>query len=298
MSRSSTSATFPRDKVCAGWVTPAAIKTLQLDFGEYWADRVCQPIRSFRTGSMAGRMVETRYDEVASYGIRRVEFDHYLLDRSSAKQLTGHAVKRLERVDGRWRINEIAEAPVVVGAGGHFCPVARHLGAKVRPTESIVAAQEVEFVMTDARRADCAVAEENPEIFFCEDLQGYGWVFRKENVLNVGLGREENRNIADHVRAFCDWLAARGRIPRDMPTKFKGHACILHGRSRRLASGDGVVLAGDAIGLAYGRSGEGIRPAVESSVIAAEMTTAAAGTFDETTFAGYESASAVQAARA
>ena len=112
--------------------------------------------------------------------------------------------------------------------------------------------------------------------------------FRKENVLNVGLGREDNRNIADHVRRFCDWLAARGRIPRDMPSKFKGHAYILHGRSRRISSGDGIVLAGDAIGLAYDRSGEGIRPAVESAVIAAEIIARAGGSFDETTFAGYE----------
>ena len=172
---------------------------------------------SFRTGSMAGRMVETRYGEVASYGIRRVEFDHYLLDRSGAKQLTGHSVKRIERADGLWRIDDVAQAPVVVGAGGHFCPVARRLGAKVGSTEDIVAAHEVEFVMTDAQRADCAVAEETPEIFFCEDLKGYGWVFRKEDVLNVGLGREDNRNIADHVKAFCEWLAARGRMEPALP---------------------------------------------------------------------------------
>ena len=151
---------------------------------------------------------------------------------------TGHSVKRIERTDGLWRIDDVAEAPVVVGAGGHFCPVARRLGAKVGSTEDIVAAHEVEFVMTDAQRADCAVAEETPEIFFCEDLKGYGWVFRKEDVLNVGLGREDNRNIADHVKAFCEWLAARGRIPRDMPSKFKGHAYILHGHSRRISSGD------------------------------------------------------------
>ena len=279
---------FPRDKVCAGWVTPAVVETLRLDVDEYRAGRVFQPIRSFMTGSMAGRMVETRYDEVASYGIRRFEFDHYLLDRSGAKQLTGHPVKRLERLGGIWRIDDLAEAPVVVGAGGHFCPIARHLGAKVGSTETIVAAHEAEFEMTEAQRADCAVAEETPEIFFCEDLQGYGWVFRKENVLNVGLGREDNRNIADQVRSFCDWLAARGRIPRDIPSKFKGHAYIVHGHSRRIASGDGIVLAGDAIGLAYDRSGEGIRPAVESAVITAEIIASAGGSFDETIFAGYE----------
>ena len=303
---------FPRDKVCAGWVTPAVVATLRLDLDEYRRGRVLQPIRSFRTGSMAGRMVETRYDEVVSYGIRRYEFDHYLLQRSGAKLFTGKPVKQVARVDagggsgnggaggsgagrgdgaGRrplWRVNGVAEAPVVVGAGGHFCPIARQLGAKVGSTESIVSAHEIEFEMTDAQRAGCRVAEETPELFFCEDLQGYGWVFRKQNVLNVGLGREDNRNIADHVRRFCEWLAERGRIPADMPSKFKGHAYILHGRSRRTASGDGLVLAGDAIGLAYDRSGEGIRPAVESAVMAAEAVAGAGGAFDAATFAGYE----------
>ena len=297
---------FPRDKVCAGWVTPAVVATLRLDLDEYRSGRVLQPIRSFRTGSMAGRMVETRYDEVASYGIRRYEFDHYLLQRSGAKLFTGKPVKQVARVDAGgssvnrgnegdgasrrpvWRVNDVAEAPVVVGAGGHFCPIARQLGAKVGSTESIVSAHEIEFEMTDAQRAGCRVAEETPELFFCEDLQGYGWVFRKQNVLNVGLGREDNRNIAAHVRDFCEWLAARGRISADLPSKFKGHAYILHGRSRRAASGNGLVLAGDAIGLAYDRSGEGIRPAVESAVMAAEAIAGAGGAFDESTFAGYE----------
>ena len=280
---------FPRDKVCAGWVTPAVVETIQLDTDDYRNGRVFQPIRSFRTGSMRGRMVDTRYDEIVSYGIRRFEFDHYLLDRSGAKLFTGQTVKKLERTsNGDWQINGAVGAPIVVGAGGHFCPVARHLGAKVGSTESIVSAHEVEFEMTDAQRAECAVAEETPEIFFCEDLQGYGWVFRKENVLNVGLGREDNRNIAAHVREFCEWLASKGRIPSDLPSKFKGHAYILHGRSRRTASGNGVILAGDSIGLAYNRSGEGIRPAVESAVMAAKLIVGAAGTFDETTFAGYD----------
>ena len=296
---------FPRDKVCAGWVTPAVVATLRLDLDEYRAGRVLQPIRSFRTGSMAGRMVQVGYDDVASYGIRRYEFDHYLLERSGAKLFTGRPVKHLERTGAggssgsagngagagggpRWRIDGVAEAPVVVGAGGHFCPIARRLGARVGSTESIVSAHEIEFEMTAAQRARCAVAEETPELFFCEDLQGYGWVFRKQDVLNVGLGREGNRDLAGHVRRFCAWLAERGRIPPDMPSKFKGHAYLLHGRSQRCASGEGLVLAGDAIGLAYDRSGEGIRPAVESAVMAAQVIAGAGGVFDDSTFTGYE----------
>ncbi|MEJ0047557.1 MAG: hypothetical protein WDN04_16615 [Rhodospirillales bacterium] len=39
------------------------------------------------------------------------------------------------------------------------------------------------------------------------------------------------------------------------------------------------MLVGDALGLAYARSGEGIRPAVESALLAAEIVAAANGDY-------------------
>jgi flavin-dependent dehydrogenase len=131
------------------------------------------------------------------------------------------------------------------------------------------------------------VAEDTPELFFCPDLQGYGWVFRKEDVLNVGLGREDNRNISEHVKAFCQSLISAGKIPDDSPARFKGHAYILHGHSQRPTTGEATLLAGDAIGLAYTRSGEGIRPAVESAVMAAEVIVQADGRYDAERLAPY-----------
>ena len=49
-----------------------------------------------------------------------------------------------------------------------------------------------------------------------------------------------------------------------------GHAYLLEGTSTRTVLGDGVLLIGDAAGLAYPQSGEGIRPAVESGLAAAK----------------------------
>jgi flavin-dependent dehydrogenase len=71
--------TFPRDKPCAGWITPAVLVTLAIDQEEYGRGRVLQEISSFRTGLMDGPEVVTRYGKAVSYGIRRCEFDHYLL---------------------------------------------------------------------------------------------------------------------------------------------------------------------------------------------------------------------------
>src|SRR5262245_7616798 len=77
-------ASFPRDKPCAGWLTPGVIETLGLDVREYAAGRTLQTFTGFWTGRIDGRAVLTRYERPVSFGIRRCEFDHYLLERSGA----------------------------------------------------------------------------------------------------------------------------------------------------------------------------------------------------------------------
>jgi geranylgeranyl reductase family protein len=261
--------TFPRDKVCAGWITPAVTEALQLDHEDYARRHVMQPITAFRTGLIDGGDVETRYPTTVSYGIRRYELDNYLLQRSGARLRQGEALKSLQRDGTRWIANGAISTPLVIGAGGHFCPVARFMGAKLGATEPAIAAKEIEFEMTPAQRDDCRVRGDTPELYFCPDLKGYGWCFRKGNYLNIGLGREDNHLLSEQLGNFCDFLKQRGRIPRDIPDNFHGHAYLLYGHSVRKQLDDGMLLVGDAAGLAYPQSGEGIRPAVESGLMAA-----------------------------
>lgn len=262
-------ALFPRDKVCAGWVTPAVLEALQLDTAAYAGQHVLQPITAFRTGLIDGGNLETRYPDTVSYGIRRYEFDDYLLRRSAARLLLGQGLKSLRRNGKHWIVNEAISTPMLVGAGGHFCPVARFMGAKLGADESVIAAKEIEFRLNMAQSEDCRVQGDMPELYFCRDLKGYGWCFRKGSYLNIGLGREGNHQLSDHLAHFCSFLKQRGRIPQDIPDRFHGHAYLLYGHAVRKQVGDGVLLVGDAAGLAYPQSGEGIRPAVESGLMAA-----------------------------
>ena len=127
-------ARFPRDKVCAGWLTPDVFPLLDLTPAEYRATGLTfQEITAFRTSVMGGRAVETRYQRVVSYAIRRCEFDDFLLQRAGVRRLEDTFVRTLRRDRDRWIVNETIEAPVVIGAGGHFCPVARHLRGDVEP---------------------------------------------------------------------------------------------------------------------------------------------------------------------
>jgi len=273
-------AVFPRDKVCAGWITPQVVEALELDLDEYARRHVLQPIHSFRVGLIGGREVETRRSVAPlSYGIRRCEFDHHLLSRSGAHLRVGEPLNELLREGSTWRINGDLEARLVVGAGGHFCPVARRLAPRTSPRETVVVAQEVEFRLDEGQRDVCAVAGEVPRLAFCPDLHGYGWVFRKGDWLNVGLGREDPHRLGDHVSAYREALVHDGVIPPDSPTRFHGHAYLLRGRAERPLHADGALLIGDAAGLAYPESGEGIRPAVESGLLAAEVIAEARGDY-------------------
>ena len=303
-------ARFPRDKVCAGWITPAVAAALELDAEDYRRGRTFQPITGFRTGRIGEgeRHVETRYPRPVSFGIRRCEFDHYLLCRSGAEVRPDTALSGLRRDGERWVVNEEIEAPVVVGAGGHFCPVARHLGGG-GGGEPIVAAQEFEVPLDAAE--ECPVRAEVPELYFAPDLRGYGWCFRKQGVVNVGYGRvfrsrgSESRarslsrgaltapqtpsseRLGAHVAGFLDFLRARGRLPARVTGRLKGHAYLIYGSAPRPLVEDGVLLVGDAAGLAYAPSGEGIRPAVESGLLAARVLLAARGRYRSEDLAPY-----------
>jgi geranylgeranyl reductase family protein len=270
--------TFPRDKVCGGWITPAVLEELEIDPASYARGRVLQPITGFKTGCIGGRPVETRYSRPVSYGIRRCEFDDYLLRRSGACLLPAEPLARIERSGADWIINGRIKTPMLVGAGGTFCPVARHLGARVN-REVVVTAQEAEFEMDERQVSGCLIQEQTPELYFCSDLKGYGWCFRKGNVLNVGLGRLDPHRLSGHVAEFLQYLRDSGRLLFDLPAALRGHAYPLYGTVARKVAGDGVLLIGDAAGVAYARSGEGIRPAIESGLLAAKVIAGAQGVY-------------------
>jgi flavin-dependent dehydrogenase len=281
-------ARFPRDKPCAGWLTPSAMASLDLDRDHYRQGRVLQEVRAFKTSRIGGPVVETRYREVVSYGVRRCEFDEYLLQRSGAPRHTA-AVESLRRTAGGWIVNETIRTPLLVGAGGHFCPVARALGAG--PGERpLVAAQEIEVRLDPEQQRRCPAQGDTPELFFCPDLEGYGWLFRKQDHLNVGFGRRDPRSFPAQLQDFTRFLEKSGRVPPGLPRRWPGHAYLLYQGPGRTLVADGAVLVGDAAGLAHPQSGEGIGPALESGLLAARAILAAGGRYLEADLAPYRRA--------
>ncbi|MGC2742699.1 MAG: NAD(P)/FAD-dependent oxidoreductase, partial [Candidatus Angelobacter sp.] len=264
---------------------PWVLQALQIDAADYAPSRTMQEIRGFHVSSIGAQEIGIPYEEVISYGIRRCEFDEYLLRRSGAEICEGVPISKIERSAGFWTVNGEIRTKILVGAGGHFCPVARHLG-NTNSDEPVIA-QEIEFEMSPNQAGLCTIQPEIPELYFCRDFQGYGWCFRKGNFLNIGLGRLDQHALSQHIVHFLDFLRATGKVAFDLPGKFAGHAYLLFGYGKRKVVGNSVMLIGDAAGLAFPQSGEGIRPAVESGLLAAKAIQTAEGRYGTETMQAY-----------
>ena len=260
-------ALFPRDKVCAGWITPQVVRSLELDPVEYGRTRTFQAITGFRVGLIGGRTeTAVQYKSPVSFGILRREFDAYLLERSAARIRVGQPVTGIVRDGETWVVDDQLRARWLVGAGGHFCPVARWLNPSETPT-TVVAAREIEVPVEAVPGSE----RDSPDVvalYFSPDLSGYGWHVRKGDYVNIGFGHYAARALPRATDAFTAFLGSRGITPADS-VEWHGHAYRLYSDRRRCIADTGVLLVGDAAGLAYPASGEGIRPAIESGFLAA-----------------------------
>jgi len=284
-------AVFPRVKLCAGWVTAAALADVEIDPEKY--PLTIQPFAACAV-EFEGARHETRWRRPASFGIVRREFDHYLLERAAAagadvrwgvrvKAVTADAQcgATVETEQGRF------EAPLVIGAGGHRCPVARDLG-EISPREEVVVAQESETRLPPERVASLGRFMDAPELYVEPDLRGYGWYFPKQDFLNIGVGCTggADAGLRERRDALVAALRASGRLPADLAIEpFKGHAYVVRRQAPRRLAGAGFCLVGDAAGLARDLSGEGIGPAIRSGRLAAAA--ARALLREGTSLAGY-----------
>jgi flavin-dependent dehydrogenase len=198
------------------------------------------------------------------------------------------------RRDGtQWIVNESVKAAMLVGAGGHFCPIARWLNPAIGAAPLVVA-QEAELCLAPGAPSAWTAAAGIPELYFSRDLKGYGWCFRKGDYLNVGLGRLDRHSLPGATSDFIGFLRGRHKAPTGAAWRWRGHAYHVADSVHRRVLDAGVLLVGDAAGLAYPQSGEGIWPAIESGLAAASTIAAANGDYRRERLEPYERQLAAQ----
>ena len=253
---------FPRQKTCAGWITPQVFTDIGVNPDDYPYDLTEFPrLKIYINGFPILRPGK-------QYAIRRIEFDAWLLNRSRAVFIP-HEVKRIWLTDQGYCIDGLYTAEYLIGAGGTHCPVYHTFFNEggIRSGVRIVALEE-EY-LANWSDPSCRLW------FFENSLPGYAWYVPKKNgYLNIGVGgnsavlRERGDRIQDHWDYLVHSLQESGMI-RGRSFNPRGYIYHLRGADR-LIYRENLYLVGDSAGLATLDMGEGIGPAIRSGFLAAE----------------------------
>ena len=252
--------TFPRPKLCAGWVTPDVFRDLKTRPEDYPHTLTRFPRLKIKLG---------RWPVIypgPQYAIRRVEFDEWMIRRSGA-ELVQHEVKEIKQVGNEFIVDDLFTAEYLIGAGGTSCPVKRQFFRDQVQLGSQIVSLEEEY-REDWHDPLCRLW------FFDGGLPGYSWYVPKEGgYLNIGLGANAAALKSGKVSIKKYWERHISRLVQSGLIKQRefqpeGYTYYLQAPDQKL-SADKIYLVGDSLGLATLDMGEGIGPAIYSGKEAA-----------------------------
>ena len=252
------------------------------------------------------------------YNIRRLKFDNTLVEYAVAQGahlFEGIAVKDFEVFDDKvvttLRNGEKLSSDVIIGAGGSFDMVSR----RIREIERMPMKWRDEDIATalyfeiDVGREfmDRVYGKERISMAHVkyQNLDGYGWSFSKDTVLNIGIGCprsiikkikkanpkwDERQYLLDYV----DTLKEQGWFPNELniDRKMISGSNIPVGMGMKCTVGNRMLVIGDAGGFVSPLSGEGLYYALDSGRIAAESLNSLfeEGNFDKASLMTYHRA--------
>ncbi len=230
---------------------------------------VCQSVDEMRTHLPDGDIICTRSRGAVC---NRDRFDKYLAGLAAgagAEIIYGASASRCEdgvvsvNVPGRvWE----AKPAVIVGADGPCSIVRRWMG--LRANNCVRGRQHL---------LPLGLRLRTTEIYFSNGIPGgYGWVFPKGEVANVGVGVEPHHGESSLsvLSRFVEDLYSQNILMDVKPLSVTGGLIPVGGPSavRR----DNMILAGDAAGHCHPVSGAGVANAIFAGELAGEAAARAA----------------------
>jgi flavin-dependent dehydrogenase len=202
------------------------------------------------------------------FAIRRLEFDNWLIERSSA-QLINHKVSNIRQEAGFYMIDDQYKCRYLVGAGGTHCPVYKTFFKSINPRSRMRQA----VTMVEEFTHDCN--SEDLHLWFSINLlPGYAWYVPKgQGIFNVGIGslaprlQKDNNSLKSEWNQFIKKLADLSLV-KDYQFNPNSYVYYLRGNVD-VVRFDNAFLVGDAVGLATRDMAEGIGPAIKSGLLAA-----------------------------
>lgn len=260
---------LPRDKACGGALTAKPVKALlDWDFSalvEGETDR-CRNQLDFE------HTLDVRHRTPTLF-INRRTFDHHIVERAltagkgAVELRDGFMVRHVEEdADGvtvTGKNGEARRARYLIGADGAAGATAAALGLKRRTKPGIALDADVEV-------SPEAWDEEGGRMrfSFASPPSGYGWSFPKAGYLSCGVGAwTADVRLPEALDAYLERALPPGSIRSQTR---RGHPIPIYEGPMRISTRR-VCLVGDAASLVDPILGEGIRYALHSGQIAAEV---------------------------
>jgi len=262
---------LPRFKACGG-ALPVSIKTL-LDWD----------ITSLIEAEVASIEYLYNYTKPKVFKqaqpfilmVERSRFDYDLVERAVSSGRgnvilrDGFRVVRIEESDHAVMIygknQETVQADFVIAADGALSPTAKCLGLNSDAPHGLAIDVKVEVVpeIFEVKKAQATFN------FYCLP-QGYGWIFPKNGYLSCGVGSWRGRASPGWLKAMDDFLN-KSFPPGSIRSVQRNRHPIPTYAGRREIATQRVCLVGDAANLVEPIMGEGIRFALQSGSLAANV---------------------------
>jgi geranylgeranyl reductase family protein len=255
---------FPRDKVCGGGLSQKTVELLDFDILPIMQKKIIGSYLTYQNKDTIIKDLPYR----GGAAVLRSDFDNFILEKAIGKgtkfyDKTIFQDLKYEKDHLEIRTSKTTiKCKYLIGADGVYSKVRNKLFGReiVNYTPAIEA-----LIYLDQKIIDKIG---NRVLFdFGGMPRGYGWIFPKNDHLNVGvfsIFKQKN------LKAFLNEFIRNYKILNDYKMiKYKGHAIPLKNEAK-IYQDRNVWLIGDAAGFAESFYGEGIYFALKSAVVASE----------------------------
>ena len=248
-----------RAKPCGGGLTPSAMERTPPSVRAATAGR---PVFQVTSQSPSNRTFHLRLSDPITVVSRR-EYDRQLRQAAAeaGARVVCRRVRTVERRSGYFLIDGRDAFPLLAGAGGFNCPVARALAGRLSSRDL---AASVGYYVEGSHAARIGIG-------FVAGLSGYLWFFPGPSAASAGFAGPAHAFSAARAESILKNFIGTYAPGRPLNGRYAWAAPSLRAGTfdARPVSGENWLLVGDAAGLCDPITGEGIAHALESAALAA-----------------------------